>query len=488
MKKISATILLSFALVSLCSAAVKDPDAVYNRIEKEYTLSADGSQSCRTVLELTYNSYHSIHKLYGETFIDYDPQWQDLVINSSYTKKADGTKVMTPENAFVPTLPGFADSAPAHNGLIRMVVVHTGLEKGCTVYLDYTVISRPGYLPELDVSTPIETDSPIDELKISVTIPQEKELVYSFSKDGVEPVETAIGSNRKYAWTFKYVNAIPSDSGNFLKSSFSATTFASFEDAFSFLSSQFIKESDLDSVTRAQVFINGPDNEKIATVNRFLRERLSIVPIPLESACYRLRNAGQILASAYATPSEREVLRCALLNSTGVRAEVIPVSKSNPICLSDISGLRADAVSEAGVLTTEKRFHISREYGETDLKHGYLVTELPFPARSFNGAPYSSYPSGRTTELLLQRSINEIHEYEITLKDGLIPSGLDKLNVEITNGAGFYSINAAINGDKITITRTLEIYKNKVTPAEYPDFQQLIAAWSVSPRIIAKKP
>lgn len=488
MKKILVTISLTFALVSLCPAAVRDRDAVYNRIEKEYTLSADGSQACRTVLELTYNSYHSIHSLYGETFIDYNPQWQDLVINSSYTKKVDGTKVMTPENAFVPTLPDFAASAPAHNGLIRMVVVHTGLEKGCTVYLDYTIISRPGYLPELDFSTPIETDSPIDELKISVTIPQEKNLIYSFSGNESEPVETAIGSDRKFVWTFKDVNAIPSDPGDFLKSRLSATTFASFDDAFSFLSSQFVKESDLDSVTRAQVFTNGPDDEKIALVNKFLRERLDIVPIPLEAACYRLRRAGQILESAYATPDEREALRCALLNSTGVKAGVVPVSASKPVCLSDISRLRADAVSEAGALSSEKTFHIEKEYGKEDLKGGYLIAELPFPSRSFSGAPYSSYPSGRTTELLLHRNVNEIHEYEITLKDGVIPSGLERLNAEISNGAGFYSLKAAINGNKITITRVLEIYKDTVAPAEYPDFQQLIAAWSVSPRIIVKMP
>lgn len=28
-----------------------------------------------------------------------------------------------------------------------MVVVHTGLELGATIYLDYSVVTRPGYLP-----------------------------------------------------------------------------------------------------------------------------------------------------------------------------------------------------------------------------------------------------------------------------------------------------------------------------------------------------
>ena len=476
------------AVISVCSATVRDHDAVYNRIEKEYTLSADGSQSCRTVLELTYNSYHAIHSLYGETFIDYNPQWQELVINSSFTKLPDGTKVLTPENAFVPTLPGFADSAPAHNGLVRMVVVHTGLEKGCKAYLDYTIISRPGYLPELDFSTSVETDSPIDELKISVTVPVGKELRYSFSKNNYEPVETSSDGTRKYVWSIKDVGAASSDPGDYRKSVFSATTFPSFEDAFSFLTAQFIKENDLDSTTKARMSASGSDNEKIAFVNKFMRNHLAVVPIPLEAACYRLRSARQILESAYATPAEREVLRCALLKACGVKAEIVPICPPEPIGLGEISGLMAKAVSEAGELSTEKTFNVTSKFGNDDLKKGYLMAELPFPERSFKGIPYSTYPSTRTNELILHRNINEVHEYEILLQDGLVPSGLEKINAEISNAAGFYSIKADRNGDKITIRRTLEIYKSTVSPAEYPDFMELISVWSDAPKFIVRKP
>mgnify|MGYP003293838504 CR=1 FL=1 len=488
MKKTIGTVSLMLAVISVCSAAVRDHDAVYNRIEKEYTLSADGSQSCRTVLELTYNSYHAIHSLYGETFIDYNPQWQELVINSSFTKLSDGTKVLTPENAFVPTLPGFADSAPAHNGLVRMVVVHTGLEKGCKAYLDYTIISRPGYLPELDFSIPVETDSPIDELKISVTVPEGKKLAYSFSKNNYDPVETSSDGTRKYVWNIKDVGAASSDPGGYRKSVFSATTFPSFEDAFSFLKEQFIKENDLDSATTAQLLANGPDDEKIASVNRFLRSHLDIVPIPLEAACYKLRSASQILESAYATPAEREVLRCALLKASGVKAEIVPICPSDPVGLGDISGLMAKAVSEAGELSTEKTFSVTSKFGKDDLKNGYLVAELQFPEHAFKGTPYSTYPSSRTNELLLHRNINEVHEYEILLQDGIVPSGLEKMNAEISNGAGFYSVKADRNGDRVTVRRTLEIYKSTVSPAEYPDFMELISVWSDAPKFIVRKP
>ena len=88
---------------------------------------------------------------YGESFIVYNPQYQELKINSSYTKQKDGTIIKTPDNAFVEVLPRNAADAPAYNHLKEMVVVHTGLELGATIYLDYTVTSKPGYLPEVDI-------------------------------------------------------------------------------------------------------------------------------------------------------------------------------------------------------------------------------------------------------------------------------------------------------------------------------------------------
>ena len=88
-----------------------------------------------------------MNSLYGETFIVYDPAYQQLKINESYTRQVDGTIVTTPANAFVEVLPSAAANAPAYNGLKEMVVVHTGLELGATIYLDYTVTTDAGALP-----------------------------------------------------------------------------------------------------------------------------------------------------------------------------------------------------------------------------------------------------------------------------------------------------------------------------------------------------
>ena len=133
----------------------------------------------RVYKELTLFTHAAMNGLYGESFIVYNPAYQELKIHESYTRQKDGKIVKTPENAFVEVLPAAAADAPAYNGLKEMVVVHTGLELGATICLDYSVITRPGYLPGLDVYVPVEELSPVKEYICSVSVPEGKPLNYA---------------------------------------------------------------------------------------------------------------------------------------------------------------------------------------------------------------------------------------------------------------------------------------------------------------------
>ena len=154
-------------LVALPTQAT--PEALFRKLHKTYTLRPDGSQEMRVRKELTLHTHAAMNSLYGETFITYDPQYQELKIHESYTRQKNGTIIRTPDNAFVEVLPANAANAPAYNRLKEMVVVHTGLELGATIYLDYSIISRPGYLPELDVCCTVRELSPIDEVLSTAT-------------------------------------------------------------------------------------------------------------------------------------------------------------------------------------------------------------------------------------------------------------------------------------------------------------------------------
>ena len=147
-------------------------EAEYKKLAKTWTLNADGSQKFRYKMELTLFTHTAMNGTYGESFIVYNPQYQELKINSSYTKQKDGTIIKTPDNAFVEVLPRNAADAPAYNHLKEMVVVHTGLELGATIYLDYTVTSKPGYLPEVDIFEELLQSSPVKEYTLTIVTPE----------------------------------------------------------------------------------------------------------------------------------------------------------------------------------------------------------------------------------------------------------------------------------------------------------------------------
>src|SRR5574344_1873031 len=97
------TLLLLIAFVTTGFAA--NSEANFSKIEKTWTLRADGSQEFRCVSEMTLYTYNAMHNIYGESFIIYNPLQQKLTINESYTKQKDGNIVKTPANAFVESLP-----------------------------------------------------------------------------------------------------------------------------------------------------------------------------------------------------------------------------------------------------------------------------------------------------------------------------------------------------------------------------------------------
>ena len=129
-------------------------------------------------MELTLFTHTAMNSTYGESFIVYNPDFQTLKIHSSYTRQKDGTIVKTPDNAFVEVLPRFAADAPAYNQLKEMVVVHTGLELGATIYLDYSIITKPGYYPALDINERLQETSPVKECKVSISVPENSPLAW----------------------------------------------------------------------------------------------------------------------------------------------------------------------------------------------------------------------------------------------------------------------------------------------------------------------
>ena len=243
MKNIHYYIVTLVVLLFMVAPAKAVSEAEFGKLHKTYILHTDGSQEMRVQKELTLFTHTAMNRLYGESFIVYNPEFQGLKIHESYPRQKDGNIVQTPENAFVEVLPSAAADAPAYNGLKEMVVVHTGLELGATIYLDYSVITRPGYLPELDVCEQIEELSPIREYVLSVSVPENKPLHYELLNGKAVPVVKPAGGVKTVTWALKNVQPRPSmlavslPAGNV--QAIVASTYASKADALKVIKRQF---------------------------------------------------------------------------------------------------------------------------------------------------------------------------------------------------------------------------------------------------------
>lgn len=204
-------IVISIFFLTAASAQNENADAVYEKLIREYTLKNDGSTSFREFKQLKLQTHLSFNRLYGETFIVYNPEFQKLTINEAYTIMADGTRIETPENAFNEVLPRNAALSATANHLREMVVTHTALEIGATIFLDYTLTSARGFMPGLMATEIIEASSPVIGMEVIVNVPPDVELNHRMTGLRTAPEIMVVGSQKVYKWKFAGLQASPKE-------------------------------------------------------------------------------------------------------------------------------------------------------------------------------------------------------------------------------------------------------------------------------------
>lgn len=304
------------------------PEAEFKKLIKSWTLNTDGSQEFHYNMELTIYSYLAMRSLYGESFIQYNPEYQTLKINSSFTKQKDGTIVKTPDNAFVEVLPRSAADAPAYNHLKEMVVVHTGLELGATIYLDYTITTKAGYLPGLDIFEPIQQASPIKEYSLSVTVPVDKDLSYSLANPQVMAKVNVEEGMRTISWKLKNVKPaslapmqrIESGDMQYL----ACSTFETNKEAMNYLFGQFDRPESMPLISLAETLTEGKntDTEKLQAIHSFIVNDFAHSRLSLSETGYHIRPAEDVIRSAYGTDAELINLLYGLLSAAKIETKV----------------------------------------------------------------------------------------------------------------------------------------------------------------------
>jgi hypothetical protein len=333
MKKAFCLSLLLVAVTIGAHSQYENNDAVYLRLTKEYVLNSDGSMDYHYTKQQKLLTYRSFTNLYGETFITYNPAYQELKIGEPYTIMADGKKVTGPKNAFNEVLPSAAANAPAYNNLREMVITHTATERNAVLNLDYTIHTKKGFWPALMGCEVLAEIEPVKELTLRVKVPASVTLSYKMVSTGQAPVITTEGTSRVYTWSLKDVPAMPTEEnqagGNELVPRVIFSTDAGRDEIYEGFMKQpaFSYESN-DAMKKAVAAIVSETGEKMNIALKLQDKVINefrLWPIQMKYTGFTCRPAAVTWNSNGGTLVEKAVLLIALLREAGIQAEPVAV-------------------------------------------------------------------------------------------------------------------------------------------------------------------
>ncbi|WP_251621261.1 DUF3857 domain-containing protein [Odoribacter lunatus] len=323
---ISTKYILLIGVTLLANFALATPEATFKKIKKEFTILPDSTIQINYFKELEINSLMAINRLYGESFIIYNPDYQKLQINTSYTLLANGDTIFTPTNAFNEVLPAFAANAPAYNHLKEMVITHTGLEPNSRIMLDYTILSS---YTHLDIDEILQEECPIEEYQIIINIPENQQINFQLLNLSTKPQINQTIYGKQYVWIFR--DLAPKSHETFQVKNqndiphFIANNYTSTKEPINILKDNFhfINDKEIALFTKKLIQNCENDLDKVFTIKDFITHQNSTTNIPSEYLNWKIRTPKEVLDKAYGTIFEKINLFISMLQCIGFKSSVV---------------------------------------------------------------------------------------------------------------------------------------------------------------------
>lgn len=335
-KSIYSILFVIMTALPVLAQSVENRDAEYLQLTKEYTLNRDGSISYHHSHQLKILSHFAFHRLFGESFIVYNPQMQKLKIHKAETTMADGKVVPSPENAFNKVLPRFAVDAPAYNKFREMVVTHTGLEVGATIALDYTLSSKADYFPALMGEELVLADAPAKEMNIIIRVPKGQTLNHRMIGLRTAPEITHEKGMDVYHWTFRPVKARSHERYQ-PESHIDAPrlVFSTARDQQWILNKlvaqkAFSQQPVAAMMPQVKTLIKDMETplEKALAIQKWVVKDVKYYPIPLHYLGFKSRTPVQCFTSNGGTLLEKTLLMTNMMQAAGIDARAVAVMPS----------------------------------------------------------------------------------------------------------------------------------------------------------------
>lgn len=328
-----------FVILTVCAivpvfAKAPEKDAVYHLISESYTLNKDGSSEFRKRVELQIFTRMTFDE-FGETFITYNPDFQELVINEAYTIRKDGSKVETPANAFNPMLPEGCTKCERLNGIRTMVVTHTALEYDAVIVLDYTIRSKNFFFQELMEKIDLQKEVPVEKYVVSVTTPDYKPAAFVLKGDNLHYTTNAEQNPKTTVFTFTDLPEYPTDEYILPSEIAFLTIITSLQDenypVGKIMQQNAMQKFDNQKITdffRSRLTEEMTDMDKVLYVRDYIHDNIHTNYLDAKVLNYMFASPQQVWESNCALPIEKNILLKSVLNSLGYEAHLAFVSFS----------------------------------------------------------------------------------------------------------------------------------------------------------------
>lgn len=456
MKKLFSILIM----VGIVMGAVAQ-DAEYTLLRHSFRHNADGSIDVQYRKELkllrsrAYTAY-TTQDGQGESFIQYNPSFMQLTINESYTLLPDGRKVENPKNAFVEQLPSYCKNCGPYNGLREMVVVHTALEVGATIVLDYTlhINSKNGYFCK---SVNYNENYPIQRLEIN-------------GFDGKDTILTNVAANSyepyKYTDLTHHYNA---EYGNppiwaVEKSVPEATE----------LLKKLKRETLMETAEAIRLWILESINTNDILDNNLIDNQ----PLP----------AAVVYANGCGSTNDKTGLLCALLNQSGIEAQWKMVNgKTVPMLIVKLDGIDYNMIAHESFTPqpisaahnkagyNESKIDKIIEWKPQTLADGFAQLKLPSEYQTARSRLMKYvYTTSRRSDMCITTCDNNFH-YTLELPKGARLMGGDVDLRQQVEGIGEVSVNITQKKRNVEMTIHIQVLASSISPEKYEEFRKMVS-------------
>jgi len=461
----------------------QQPDAVFRLLRHEWTLNDDGTSDYRYrhEVQILRNRALTAYADKGETFVVYNPDIEEVTVNEVYTIQLDGSRVDMPQNAFIHQLPAECADCGRFNHLRELTMVHTGMEIGCLVVVDYTVHRRHNFLYE---TLPLLRDCPVERLEVKVNAPRDMEVRRVLLGEEYLPAGVTKSSLLDGDIVLRNLPQAPREP---YMPEHIVPTIRFFNGPVEFNPAVQVDPftAATDDVARGMV---GDDMYNVEHIRNFVLENIHLNAIHPRHLNYTRATAAEVWNSGCGTATEKAVLLASILTNEGYPARVVGDMYDQVAVVVDTLEYTLDPHHRTPLAIlgkakdVEQVFSMSHENQELKLDSlggGYfrsalsVLTDLNGDAVAF--AP-ARLPTTRTTPL--QATMCDFTDNA----SYLLPKGLKVVGGDVNEslsfaGLGSVEVSVVQKGNKIVAKRRLVLKKSIIPVEDYAQFRQLMVLY-----------